>query len=101
MDHLQLCAKAFEHLLDIKCHIIIGRRGKLTELNLFFEPTEFHHLIGLHKLHDLRLARGNREKIFSKILVGDLSMDDLKKPIFFFHSKTIGATRQNRRSVRQ
>ena len=64
MDHLQLCAKAFEHLLDIKCHIIIGRRGKLTELNLFFEPTEFHHLIGLHKLPNLRLARGNSEKFF-------------------------------------
>lgn len=87
MDHLQLCAKAFEHLLDIKCHIIIGRRGKLTELNLFFEPTEFHHLIGLHKLPNLRLARGNREKIFSKILVGDLSMDDLKKVNIFLSFK--------------
>ena len=68
MDRLQICAKAFEHLLDIKYHIIIGRKGKLTELNLFFELTEFHHLIGLHKLHDLRLARGNREKFSSKSL---------------------------------
>lgn len=63
MDYLQICAKAFERLLDIKYHIMIGRKGKLEELNLLFEPTEFHHLIGLHKLRDLRLSRGNREKV--------------------------------------
>ena len=63
MDYLQICAKAFERLLDIKYHIMIGRKGKLEELNLLFEPTEFHHLIGHHKLRDLRLSRGNREKV--------------------------------------
>ena len=83
MDYLQTCAKAFEHLLDTKYHIVIGRKGKLTELNLLFDPTEFHHLIGLHKLHDLRLARGNREKIFYQILAGGISMDDLKKSLYF------------------
>mgnify|MGYP000445843485 CR=1 FL=1 len=83
MDYLQACAKAFEHLLDTKYHIVIGRKGKLTELNLLFDPTEFHHLIGLHKLHDLRLARGNREKIFYQILAGGISMDDLKKSLYF------------------
>ena len=83
MDYLQVCAKAFEHLLDTKYHIVIGRKGKLTELNLLFDPTEFHHLIGLHKLHDLRLSRGNREKIFRQILDGSLSMEDLKKSRYF------------------
>lgn len=83
MDYLQTCAKAFERLLDVKYHIAIGRKGKLTELNILFDPTEFHHLIGLHKLHDLRLARGNREKIFRQILDGNLSMDDLKKSRYF------------------
>ena len=83
MDYLQTCAKAFERLLDIKYHIIIGRKGKLTELNILFDPTEFHHLVGLHKLHDLRLARGNREKIFRQILDGNLCMDDLKKSRYY------------------
>lgn len=83
MDYLQACAKSFEHLLDTKYHIVIGRKGKLTELNILFEPTEFHHLIGLHKLHDLRLARGNREKIFYQILAGSISLDDVKKSLYF------------------
>lgn len=83
MDNLQICAKAFEHLLDTKYHIIIGRKVKLAELNLLFDPTEFHHLIGLHKLRDLRLSKGNREKIFFQILNGSISIDHLKKSRYF------------------
>lgn len=84
MDHLLQCAKAFERLLDIQYHIILGRKNQLTELALRFEPTEFHHLVGLHKLRDLRLARGNREKIFQQILSKTICMEDIKKSRSFF-----------------
>ena len=83
MDHLQSCAKAFEHLLDFQYHIIIGRKGKSVELNILFDPTEFHHLVGLHKLHDLRIARENRDKVFQQILTGNISINDLKKGQYF------------------
>ena len=83
MDHLYACAKAFEHLLDFQYHIIIGRKGKSVELNILFNSTEFHHLIGLHKLHDLRIARENRDKVFQQILTGNISMNDLKKSQYF------------------
>lgn len=63
MDHLQKCALAFEHLLDINYHIIIGRKGKSVELNILFDPIEFHHLIGLHKLRDLRVAEGMKKSL--------------------------------------
>ena len=83
MDHLQSCAKAFEHLLDFQYHIIIGRKGKSVELNILFDPSEFHHLVGLHKLHDLRIARENRDKVFQQILTGNISINDLKKSQYF------------------
>ena len=83
MDYLQICAKAFEKLLDVQYHIVLGRKGKLVNLNILFEPKEFHHLIGLHKLRDLRLARENREKIFYEILAGKISMEDLKKSRYY------------------
>ncbi len=83
IDHLFGCAKAFEHLLDVQYHIILGRKNQLTELHLRFEPTEFHHLVGLHKLRDLRLARGNREKIFQQILSKTICMEDIKKSRYF------------------
>lgn len=74
MDTLQACAKAFENLLPIKYRILIGRKGKAVELTVGFEAVEFHHFVGLHKLHDLRIARANREKVFSQILSGDITL---------------------------
>ena len=83
MDHLLGCAEAFEQLLDVQYHIVLGRKNRLTELTLRFDPTEFHHLVGLHKLRDLRLARGNREKIFYQILSKTICMEDIKKSRYF------------------
>ena len=83
MDHLLECAEAFEQLLDVQYHFVLGRKNRLTELTLRFDPTEFHHLVGLHKLRDLRLARGNREKIFYQILSKTICMEDIKKSRYF------------------
>ena len=77
MDKLQECAKAFEKLLDKKYHIIIGRKGKSVEIKLAFDIVDFHHLVGLHKLKNLRLSRGNREKIFKDILAGHIYFSDI------------------------
>lgn len=83
MDGLLTCAKAFENLLPVKYHIIIGRKGKSVDLTVSFQAVEFHHLMGLHKLHDLRLSRANREKVFSQILSGQITLDDVKKSRYF------------------
>ena len=87
MDGLLTCAKAFEDLLPVKYHIIIGRKGKSVDLTVSFEAVEFHHLVGLHKLHDLRLSRASREKVFSQILSGQITLDDIKKSRYFCHIK--------------
>ncbi len=79
MDKLQRCAKAFEQLLDKKYRIVIGRKGKSMELELGFEATDFHHLIGLHKLSDLRISRNNREKVFSSILSGNIPIAQIER----------------------
>ena len=76
MDHLLECAEAFEQLLDVQYHIVLGRKNRLTELTLRFDPTEFHHLVGLHKLRDLRL-------IFYQILSKTICMEDIKKSRYF------------------
>lgn len=83
MDGLLTCAKAFENLLPVKYHIIIGRKGKSVDLTVSFQAVEFHPLMGLHKLHDLRLSRASREKVFSQILSGQLTLNDVKKSRYF------------------
>lgn len=68
MDKLTSCACAFENLLDIQYRIIIGRKGKSTELLVGFSKLDFHHLMGLGKLKDLRIATQNRSVVFDNIL---------------------------------
>ena len=70
MDKLQKCAKAFENLLEIQYRIIIGRKGKTAELVIGFSKLDFHHLMGLGKLKDLRIAKQNRGSVFDEIITG-------------------------------
>lgn len=79
MDILQECAKAFQHLLNIKYRIIIGRKGQLVELEIFFSDTEFHHLAGLHKLRDLRVRTQNRTRVFEDLVNEKICLEDIKK----------------------
>ena len=51
MDGLLTCAKAFENLLPVKYHIIIGRKGKSVDLTVSFQAVEFHHLMEIGRAH--------------------------------------------------
>ncbi len=83
MDKLYECAAAYQKLLDVSYKIILGRKGKLTELHICFEPVYFHHLIGLHKLRDLRISRANRAEVFENILNHRLTYDFISKSTYF------------------
>ena len=83
MDKLYECAKGFKKLLSKRYHIIIGRKGKAAELNIQFEDVEFHHLIGLHKLKDLRIARENRGRVFADILSRKIVLSDIEKSRYY------------------
>ncbi|MCM1090372.1 MAG: PBECR4 domain-containing protein [Butyrivibrio sp.] len=77
MDKLLECAKAYEKLLDVQYRIVIGRKGKTEELCIRFSKWDFHHLVGLGKLKDLRLARKNRRLVFDDILEGKITYENI------------------------
>lgn len=79
MDKLQNCVKAFEKLLDVQYRIVIGRKGKSVELRIAFSKWDFHHLMGLGKLKDLRLGKKNRAKVFEEILSGQITYQSISK----------------------
>lgn len=79
MDKLLECTKEFENLLHTKYHIVLGRKGQLVNLEIVFTKWEFHHLMGLGKLKDLRIARGNRVNIFEQILEKNITYETISK----------------------
>lgn len=76
-------AVSFKELLNKKYHIVIGKKGKEVDIDLEFMPVDFHHLAGLHKLKDLRLARDNRETVFLGIINGFIDDEFLTKSRYY------------------
>lgn len=84
MDVLKSCALAYSRLLACEYIIKIGRKGQLLEIRLCFEKSDFHHLVGLHKLRDIEQLRSDsREKIFNSVLEGRITQEDLKKSAYY------------------
>ena len=95
MDKLQKCAKAFENLLEIQYRIIIGRKGKTVELVIGFSKLDFHHLMGLGKLKDLRIAKQNRGSVFDEIITGIMTLPR-SVPFFVLYDSFSAMVRRKR-----
>ncbi len=83
MDALQRCAEKYERLTNFEYKIIIARKGKAHELYIRFNIVQFHHLAGIHKLNDLRIARQNRKKVFDKIRSGEITDSSLQESRYY------------------
>lgn len=84
MDSLQKCAKAFDQLTRYQYHFVIGRKGQTLKFTVSFDPSDFHHLAGLHKLKDnVRLQTGQRSAIFQDILDGKYPFEPIKHSAYF------------------
>lgn len=83
MDKLKECALIFKSLLHVEYKIILGRKGTLTEFNINFEETDFHHLVGLQKLKDTPYSKGSGSKIFNDVLNDKITYDMISSSVFF------------------
>lgn len=88
MDLLQQCAYAFKQLLNYEYHFTIGRKEKPRSFILNFDPADFHHLAGLHKIKDnARFFAGKRADIFQEILAGQLTYKQAASSTYFSQLK--------------
>ena len=83
MDELKKRAEAFNKMLNIKYHIIVGRKGKLGKINISFEMAHFHHLIGFKYLTDRPQLKKGREAVFKQIIDGKLTYANISSSFFF------------------
>lgn len=89
MDKLLECTRAFEKLLDTQYRIMIGRKGKAVEIIIGFSKLDFHHLMGLGKLKDLRIAKQNRETVFNDILRGIVTYKGITESRYMLYKEKV------------
>lgn len=82
-DILYDAAKKYSNLFDKGYHIVLGRKGRVYEINLRFEKDDFFHLAGLQHLSDVTFPSQNRERIFKEILLGNITIDMIKNSEFY------------------
>lgn len=82
-DILYSAAVEYKKLENIVYRIIIGRKGRSYPIILHFPPESFFHLAGLQHLTDLTYPSTNKERIYKEILDKNLTVNDIKKSIFY------------------
>lgn len=79
LENIQDCAKLYKTLLNKTFYFTLENN---TKFKLYFKAENFVHIIGLHKLTDLKLTEQYSSKVlFKKILSGDISNKLIKNSV--------------------
>ncbi len=82
MENIQECAKYYKCLLG-KEYIFTLEDG--FKFSFYFQPSNFHHLLGLHKLTDVRdVWNGKPARVFNNILNGYISVDKIENSAKYY-----------------
>lgn len=76
---IQILAKDFERLFDIKYDLLLGRQEKSIEISIVFCDYDFHHLAGLHYLTDRIMLNRARDIVYWDIYNGVITDSDVRK----------------------
>lgn len=82
-DLLYQAALEYKKLKNVIYKIVVGRKGHSYTMMLHFPEESFFHLAGLQHLTDITFPSTNKERIYKEILNGKITIDDIKKSIFY------------------
>lgn len=87
MKDIQECAKYYKTLMR-KDYIFTLENGVVFKI--FFKPSNFYHLIGLHKLKDVKQLtehHNSLDNIYKDILSGRISVQTIENSVFYSQIK--------------
>lgn len=70
-------------MLNKEYNIVLGRKCKEHKIFLRFTMDTYFHLAGLQHLTDITFPSKNKERIYKEILHGNITIDMLKKSVFY------------------
>ena len=83
LRNIKDCVNAFLSLLNTQYEIVLGRKGVAVTLRITFDKKDCFHLMGLQYLIDRPELNRDREKIFDKILMGDITTNRVESSDFY------------------
>ena len=83
LRNIKDCVNAFLSLLNTQYEIVLGRKGVAVTLRITFDKKDCFHLMGLQYLIDRPELNRDREKIFDKILMGDINTNRVESSDFY------------------
>ncbi len=84
MDLLERAALEFDKLRSNTYYFEIARKNTQRKFMLNFMSGDFHHIVGLHKLPDIRFIQtGARDKVYKDILHGRIGSSDIQKSKYY------------------
>ena len=83
MRNIKDCVNAFLSLLNTQYEIVLGRKGVAVTLRITFDKKDCCHLMGLQYLIDRPELNRDREKIFDKVLMGDITTKQVESSDFY------------------
>ena len=83
VDKLYKAAIEYQKLKNISYNIILGRKGNLYNIVLYFPEDAFFHLAGLQHLKDITFPSTNKERIYKEILKGNITIDNINRSVFY------------------
>lgn len=86
-DILYDAAENFYKLKDVKYRVKLGRKRNTYDFIVHFPPETFFHLAGLQHLTDIVFPSTNKERIFKEILDHNITINYLKKSIYYESEK--------------
>lgn len=87
MHNIYDCVDAFSDLLDVEYHLVLGRKGRATELKIAFDKRDCFHLMGLQYLKDRPNLNKDREKIFDSIRQRKIKAELIESSDFYHKIK--------------
>lgn len=87
MYNIYDCVDAFSNLLDVEYHLVLGRKGISTELQIVFDKRDCFHLMGLQYLKDRPNRNKDRKKIFDGIKQRNIKTELLESSDFYYKIK--------------
>ena len=83
MRNIKDCVNAFLSLLNTQYEIVLGRKGVAVTIRITFDKKDCFHLMGLQYLIDRPELNRDREKIFDKVLMGDITTKQVESSDFY------------------